>query len=391
MWFADDGELLVARRGRPAVRASRQVFELLAACDGARDVDELARVLAARGALGDVTGATATRVVRALVNLAREAALLDDGPGDVLDEAVGFGHPEVHRRMLADAPRTDAFRRALEAVVRPGDVVLDVGAGSGVLSAFAVQAGAGAVHAVEWACPGALREVVRGNGLDERVHVHVGDARALDLPRARVIVSEWLGVLLFGDVMWAAVASVRDRCLEPGGVMVPAAASLLLAPIEDAALRADGPAWWDTPRWGLDLTALGAREACAPRRRLALVSPDGLLARPEVLHDMDCLRAGPDAGLGSFQASYVVERDATLDAFVGWFVADLAPGVRLDTGPAAPATHWQQEVLPTRPHALRRGQRLDVTLTLGAARPGEMACELDVRLDGAPLHHARYV
>lgn len=50
---------------------------------------------------------------------------------------------------LSDGARTDALIAAMETVLRPGNLVLDAGAGSGVLSLAAARMGAGRVIAVE--------------------------------------------------------------------------------------------------------------------------------------------------------------------------------------------------------------------------------------------------
>src|SRR5262245_2389511 len=94
--------------------------------------------------------------------------------------------------LVRDEVRTGAYRDALRKVVRPGDVVLDIGTGSGVLALLACQAGAGRVYAVE-SSPilSVARELAEANGLGDRVVFVSGDARRLELPeRVDVIVAE---------------------------------------------------------------------------------------------------------------------------------------------------------------------------------------------------------
>ena len=90
---------------------------------------------------------------------------------------------EVHRTMICDRVRTEAFRRAIDSVVRPGDIVLDVGAGSGILSVFAARAGAARVYAVEQTSVAVLaQELAAANGVAEIVQVIHGDVMDIELP-----------------------------------------------------------------------------------------------------------------------------------------------------------------------------------------------------------------
>ncbi|HEX6871724.1 MAG TPA: 50S ribosomal protein L11 methyltransferase [Micromonosporaceae bacterium] len=127
---------------------------------------------------------------------------------------------------LLDQQRTLALRDAIRATVNPGDTVLDVGAGTGILSLFAAQAGAGQVFAVEadTRLSGWIRETVDANGYADRITVVAGNVLAApDLPVADVVLAELVETALIEETLVPVLNALRQRGVVTADTrMVPA-------------------------------------------------------------------------------------------------------------------------------------------------------------------------
>jgi len=87
----------------------------------------------------------------------------------------GFGDAWIQWAMLADAPRCQAYQKAIQDAVGANSHVLDVGAGSGLLSLYALESGAGKVDAIEETAVAKSLKQLRENlseGLRKRLQIH---------------------------------------------------------------------------------------------------------------------------------------------------------------------------------------------------------------------------
>ena len=153
----------------------------------------------------------------------------------------GYASPPVHVAMLNDRDRTDRFCEAIAEVVGPGDIVVDIGTGTGILAVAAVRAGAKRVFAVEASGIGEVaREVFDANGVADRVTLVEGWSTQIDLPeRADVLVSEMIGNEPLDERVLEITLDAKKRLLKPDARLIPSTiridAHLISLPNDDLA------------------------------------------------------------------------------------------------------------------------------------------------------------
>ncbi len=267
---------------------------------------------------------------------------------------------DYHRELIADEKRTNAFREAIARVVRPGDIVVDLGCGSGILSFFACQAGASRVYAIDQTHAADVASLLtRHFGLSDRLTVLHGEAKTLELPeRADVLLSETLGVLGLDEGIAGIVADARKRFLKPNARIMPQRVGVSIVPVELDYEYDKHVAFWGEKRYGLDLSPV--RLFASSSILFAHIRSNAYLDAPREVLSIDLLH--DDAGNASGRASFAATRNAHMHGFGAFFDATLADGITISNA-VARETSWSQALLPLEmPVQLRRGARIDVEL-----------------------------
>jgi SAM-dependent methyltransferase len=266
-----------------------------------------------------------------------------------------------HLEMLQDSVRTEAYRKAISEVVRPGDRVLDFGCGTGVLSIFAERAGASRVYALDRSRMISVARVIFAENGCKNIETVSGDGDEVELPgEVDVIVSEWMGHFLFAEQMLEPLVRLRDDFLRKNGRMIPAKCSLHIGMISTSSFLEE-LSFLCTRPYGIDFSAVGDwpfRDVGMHRIETRDLLPETVCIGEFDLHSV----TGTPRVLAGTVAS---ARDASIFGLCGWFDAQLSENVKISTSPFSPSTHWLQFHFPfERPLDVRAGVPIDIEVRI---------------------------
>lgn len=255
-----------------------------------------------------------------------------------------FNLLSAHRVMLGDELRVAAFAKAISETVKEGDVVVDLGTGTGMLAFLAVQAGARKVYAIERSqIINIAREVACVNGMRDKIEFHQGEAKSLRLPeKVDVVVSETIGHMGIAEDFLDNIAYARGEFLKPGGSLVPKGIAMYAAPVQCREAY-DNLAFWKRTIHGIDFSPVALHSAA--RVYIHRFMPQHLLAAPKLVREFAFYSINQSRDIHA-RLTFNITSPGHLHGFSGWFKVVLNDQTYIDTSPFASPTHWDQCYFP---------------------------------------------
>jgi protein arginine N-methyltransferase 1 len=279
--------------------------------------------------------------------------------------------------------RLNQYSAALSSRVRPGDTVLDIGTGSGLLALLACRAGAGRVYAVESSDAIQYGELLASRaGLSDRIRFIQSPSTQLVLPeRVDVIVADIHDTFGLQSGGIATLVDARDRFLKAGGTLIPRAIQLMVAPAEAPEVYAREIEVWAREVQGVDVSPL--RPFAVNQLHPVRLTPEDLLAQTVPLATLDLERLNHLHAGGTIEVA--AGRDGTMHGVCGSFITTLTDGVVMGNVPGdSGTTNFAQAFFPLgSPVDISKGDLISIAVDhydgqvarwrVGIRRPGEPA------------------
>ena len=279
--------------------------------------------------------------------------------------------PAWHLPMINDDERNNAYQAALERNVKAGDLVLEIGTGSGIVSMMAARAGAGKVVTCEILPAIAMlaKDVIARNKLDDRITVVVKKSTQLkvgeDLPeKADVFVSELLNVGLLAPNMISIIRHARENLVKPEGRIIPQAAQVYGALLQCDHLARINPVGTIA---GFDMSPMDRMRSPGYAQIDLAADPHARLSEDFEIFGFDFRTDLNETGQRGL--NIMATAPGICHGIAFWFDLMMDDDVVYHSASRARTNHWKQAMhFFQKPIAVRPGQILRVVASYDATR-----------------------
>jgi len=274
---------------------------------------------------------------------------------------------DEHLGYVADRVRLERYEAAVARVVERGNLVADLGCGSGILGLLCLRAGARHVFGIDsTAVVEMARETFARAGFAERSHFIREHSLRTELPeRVDVVICDHVGYFGFDYGIVDTLQDARRRFLKPGGRLIPARIRLQVGAVESEKARGKVEGW---AAQSIPTEFQWLRQYSLNAKHAVELSREALLSGAAELGEIDLHTDNPD--FLSWSAKLCITGDGVMHGLAGWFECQLAEGEWMTNSPLADERiNRPQAFLPIDEAVpVKAGNRVNVTIM---ARPAD--------------------
>ena len=297
-------------------------------------------------------------------------------PGEVwlpLSEDILSWDSDSHTLMLNDHIRMIAYEKAIKESVKPGMVVLDIGTGTGILTKWALDAGAKKVYGIEVnekIIPLALKRIEEA-GHSDKFKIFNGLSYNIKLPeQVDIIISELLGNLGDNEDMIPILKDVKKRFLKEDGIMLPKRVEVFVVPIDSKKAHSqikNKICKSINNQHNLDnlLNKLGIKNQFNLYYDV-IISKSDYLSEPQLVHK-EFKFENYDKTEYQVKKIFIVKKAGLFTGFKGYFIAHLSDNITLDISgddikSRKTSDCWKHSYLPIEnPFKVKVGDHIELT------------------------------
>ena len=253
--------------------------------------------------------------------------------------------------MLGDKARVSTYYKAIQKHVKEGDVVIDLGTGTGILSFMASKKNPKTIFAIEHGniIESAKKAAVH-NGIKNIEFVNMSSKDFNSNEKADIIIHEQIGALLFDENMVDNILDLRDRVLKKDGKILPGKFEYFVEPVH-IKNEETVPFLWEQDIQGIKFDCFKyLKDEISGNYGRLLIRPDAVdyfLSEPERILYFDMETMSRDIIPKKFELKRKVLKSGELNGLIIFFNIIFDEEIILSTSPFISKTHWNIPLLRT--------------------------------------------